>query len=146
MSAEIDNEFEFDFDVSPKDTAAAIFMGSNHRSLAKAFLEAKRTRGLTQKKVADALGVNKSVISRALKGQNNLTERTLAELCWAIGVEPELTLKSIEARHSNTPRAFKIDVTSKSTAPTTRNSGSIAAKFHFEDTKESSPDGAVSCQ
>ncbi|MFV1530587.1 helix-turn-helix transcriptional regulator [Phaeobacter sp. A90a-4f] len=92
---------EFDFDITPKDAAAAYFMERNHRLLLAAALKAKREKGISQRSIAELIGVNKSVISRALKGQNNLTERTIAEICWALGVEPTLTLQWLDKANGN---------------------------------------------
>lgn len=102
---------EFSFDIEPKDAASAIFMGRNHRALVAAFVRAKKLHGITQQQVAERMGVNKSVVSRALRGRNNLTERTLAELCWAIGVEPQLVLTEQNEHGANElDREFHIEI------------------------------------
>lgn len=91
----------FEFDIPEKDIAAVDFMGKNHKALLRAALEARAARGFTQKQVAELLGVNKSVISRALSGRSNLTERTIGELCWALGYEPKLVLTELSKVGAN---------------------------------------------
>lgn len=87
----------FEFDVSPKDIAATDFMNRAYKVLLHEALKAKKERGLTQRAVAELLETDKAVISRALSGKSNLTLRTIGEICWALGVEPALVVKSIQA-------------------------------------------------
>ena len=91
----------FEFEIDPKDAASAVYMGRNHRALLAAAIRAKKKYGITQQQIAEKIGVHKSVISRALSGRNNLTERTFAEICWAIGVEPRTILTEISEASDN---------------------------------------------
>jgi transcriptional regulator with XRE-family HTH domain len=62
------------------------------RELRGAYLEEKKKRGLTLQEIADKLGVEKSVVSRRLSGEANLTLRILVEMAWALGREFSLSL------------------------------------------------------
>lgn len=117
---------EFEFDISPKDAAAAYFMERNHRVLLEAALRAKKTKKISQREIAEMIGVNKSVISRALKGHNNLTERTIGELCWALGVEPKLVLEEIVTsndRANETPVDLNVSLKAKSRSTSSHGGG-----------------------
>ena len=61
--------------------------------LIKAFLEAKAERGLTQRQLADDLGVDRARVSRALKGEENLTLRSVAEFAFALDREIVFSLR-----------------------------------------------------
>lgn len=49
--------------------------------------------GLTKATLAEKMGVNKSVVTRSLRGDQNLTLRTIADLCWALGVRPVFSVE-----------------------------------------------------
>lgn len=66
--------------LDPRSRVAGRFIGAAHDELRAAF----ERSGKTQQEVADLLGVDKAVINRRLKGTENLTLRTLAEMAWAI--------------------------------------------------------------
>lgn len=77
----------FEFEVSEKDLAASVFLKEVHEAIVKAALRAKSENGLTQRQVAERLGVDKSSISRILCGRGNPTSRTLGEIAWALGTK-----------------------------------------------------------
>ncbi|WP_068115269.1 helix-turn-helix domain-containing protein [Tropicimonas marinistellae] len=79
---------EFNFEIDHKDTGSSEYMWHLHTALAKVALEAMRRDGLTRKKIADKLGVDKAVVTRILNGGANPTARTVGELLWAIGAKP----------------------------------------------------------
>jgi hypothetical protein len=81
----------FDLGVSEKDAHAVDYMADTNRLLIKLFLDENKTRKLTKAKMAGALGVDKSVITKMLKGNANLTERKVGELLWALGYRLEQT-------------------------------------------------------
>jgi hypothetical protein len=78
----------FDLDISDKDLAGAMNISRRNRELIALYLDAVRTRKLTKIELARRLGVDRSVVSRMLKGSANLTFRTEGELLWAMGVDP----------------------------------------------------------
>lgn len=82
----------FPFEIDERSEAAARFISAARRELLQAFIAAKDTRGLTQASIAQRLGVDPSVISRQLGGEANLTLRSIAELSWAMELEPRLVL------------------------------------------------------
>jgi plasmid maintenance system antidote protein VapI len=82
----------FELDISPKDRAAARFIGAVRKALMKATLSTEGV-GVTQQSIAEKLGVNRSVVNRMLKGEANLTLRSVAEIAWALGMQAEITLK-----------------------------------------------------
>lgn len=104
-----------------KDRVAARFLAQVHAAIAQAAMTAKSQNGLTQLQVAQELGVDKSVVSRILKGAGNPTIRTIGELSAALGYRPELVLHKVDAKPgSNAFRvasdAGRVVVTSKTTA------------------------------
>lgn len=86
---------------SRKDRIATRFLAQVHAAIAQAAVSAKHENKLTQKEVADELGVDKSVISRILKGVGNPTIRTVGELSAALGYRPELVLRKINSEGGN---------------------------------------------
>nr|WP_158516813.1 helix-turn-helix transcriptional regulator [Scytonema hofmannii] len=86
---------------SRKDRIASRFLAQVHAEIANAAVSAKAENGLTQKKVAEELGVDKSVVSRILKGLGNPTIRTIGELTAVLGYRPELVLHKVGAAAGN---------------------------------------------
>lgn len=83
----------YQIDLPAKDRAASRFMHRVVRELQRAFTEEKKDRKITQQSVARSLGVNRSIVNRALAGRN-LTLRTLGELIWALDSDYEFIIKS----------------------------------------------------
>ena len=82
----------FEFNINAKDRAAGRFIGAVRKALLKAALEEKQRSGVTQQAMAAKLGVNRSVINRLLRGEANLTLRTIGEIAWALGRKPRFKL------------------------------------------------------
>jgi predicted XRE-type DNA-binding protein len=91
----------FQLNLSPKDRAAAKFIGRVRMSLLKALVHEKKKSGITQQAVASKMGVNRSVVNRLIKGEANLTLRSLAEIAWAIGWEPHVEIVPQQAAPRN---------------------------------------------
>ena len=83
--------FEFEFDVSEKDLAGAAFVLETGRHLAAGFISQCRSKGMTKKQIADQLGIDKSTVSKMLRGNANMTLETVGELCWAMGMKAKFT-------------------------------------------------------
>jgi transcriptional regulator with XRE-family HTH domain len=68
-----------------------------------ALVEEMAERGLKKSDLARLLGVNRSVISRMLNGTAPLELRTIGQLAWAMGRDPQFRLpkKKKRARGSN---------------------------------------------
>lgn len=91
----------YELKIDPKRRAAGRFIGTVRKALINAALEEKQQHGLTQQRVAECLGVNRSVINRMLRGEVNLTLRSVAELAWAMGWQPQFSLKRIAKADRN---------------------------------------------
>lgn len=78
-----------------KDRVAARFLAQVHAAISQAAVKEKSALGLTQTMVAQELGVDKSFISRILKGTGNPTVRTIGELSAVLGYRPELVLHKV---------------------------------------------------
>jgi transcriptional regulator with XRE-family HTH domain len=87
----------FDELTNQHEHAATLFVGRVRHELLKALdEEAVKTR-LNQSKIADELGINRSVISRQLNGQSDMTLSRVAELASVMGRRAELRLPEIRA-------------------------------------------------
>lgn len=82
----------FKLQISPKDRASARFIASVQRAIVEIALAERENSQITQQEIANRLGVNRSVINRILKGETNLTLRSVAEVAWALGYSPSLEL------------------------------------------------------
>ena len=74
--------------VDPKSRKAARFISR----LQKAIQGALIASGKTQQEIATILEVDRSVVNRRLKGNANLTARSIAELAYALDKEIEFRL------------------------------------------------------
>ena len=77
------------YDIGDKERAGSRFISHVRREVQGAFLHEKKSRKLTQQQIATRLGVNRSVVNRQLGGLENMTLRSVAELLWAMGWEPD---------------------------------------------------------
>jgi transcriptional regulator with XRE-family HTH domain len=82
----------FQIAISPSRRAAGRFISRVRRSLQRALVEEGEISGINQSRVADAIGVHRSVISRELNGRQDITLGRVAELAWALGREIEFDL------------------------------------------------------
>ncbi len=82
----------FDFELDPKEEAAAILIGDAGDELQSALLRVKDRDGLTQQKLADRLGIDRATVNRCFSGHRNLTLRTIAEIAWALDHDVQLKL------------------------------------------------------
>jgi len=79
--------------IDPRKRQAGRLISKAHREIQKAFVRASREDGLTQQKLAQKLGLDRSVVNRILMGEGNLTLRTISDLAWALGYLPVIELK-----------------------------------------------------
>jgi transcriptional regulator with XRE-family HTH domain len=77
----------FQIELNPFERAYAHFVRQVREALQKTFAEEAQD-GLTQKELAETLGVDEALVSRRLNGPGNITLRTLADLYTAMGREP----------------------------------------------------------
>lgn len=124
MSQETTQMTSFQLQIKPSRRAAARFVGKVRRALQAAVVEDRVRTGMTQSKIAEAIGAHRSVISRELNGRQDITLGRVAELAWALGREIDFELRVPEAEvGQNVPIAgaaiieqFPIRASSVSTA------------------------------
>jgi hypothetical protein len=80
----------FRLSITPKRRAAARFVGQVRRALQRTLAE---NQDLNQAGVARALEVDRSVITKQLRGDGNISLSRVGELAWAMGVVPELVFR-----------------------------------------------------
>ena len=95
--------FELDH---PKEEASSRFVADVGRLLQSALVERKGISKLTQQEIADRLGVDRSSVNRNFSGYRNLTLSSLAELCWAMDVEPILIMEQLLRQESGNNSHF----------------------------------------
>ncbi len=96
-----------DFEIDEKDLAAAKFIGDTRRALVNALLEAKKENpSMCQAELARRINMDKGALSRLLNGHGNMTLRTIGEISWALGRNPNLILEETgkEGRASNSTK------------------------------------------
>jgi plasmid maintenance system antidote protein VapI len=97
----------FQIGISPSRRAAGRFISRVRRALQRAVVEEGERTGLNQSKIAEAIGVHRSVISRELNGRQDITLGRIAELAWAMGREIEFSIVvPEEVQGSNVNRLY----------------------------------------
>lgn len=95
----------FQIGINPSRRAAGRFVSRVRRALQRAVVEEGDRNGLNQSKIAEAIGVHRSVISRELNGRQDITLGRIAELAWAMGREIEFELVVPQQKYGdNQPR------------------------------------------
>lgn len=118
----------FQIAISPNKRAAGRFISRIRRSLQRALIEEGERRDLNQTRIADAIGVHRSVISRELNGRQDITLGRVAELAWALGREIEFGLVRPETVDGeNVP----VIVPGASTLPDTIFTTSVSSNSEF---------------
>ncbi|NQY61963.1 helix-turn-helix domain-containing protein [Cognatishimia sp.] len=92
----------FELDLDPKSSAGADSIDLVNRRVLAALRTRLRERKITQKELAAKLGIDKSTISRLLRGNQNITARTLGELFWALDFAYDISLLDLDVQHANT--------------------------------------------
>jgi transcriptional regulator with XRE-family HTH domain len=65
------------------------------QSAEELLLEWMETQGVGQSELARRLGKSRSYVSQLFSGSRNMTLRTLADICWALRVEPVLQIRPL---------------------------------------------------
>lgn len=86
----------FEVPLKKHDRAAGRFVGRVRRELLKALDEEKAKSGLNRSKIAEELGVHRSLITRQLNGYADITLSRVAELASVMGRRAELSLPEIQ--------------------------------------------------
>lgn len=71
---------------------AARFVSKVHKEIQKAFTDAAH-EGMTQRKLAAKLEIDKGALNRRLTGEANLTLRSIADLAWALDADIEFAMR-----------------------------------------------------
>ena len=130
----------FQVSITPSQRAAGRFVARVRRSIQKALAEETQKNGITQSDLARAIGVNRSVISREIRGHKDLTLSRVAELAWALGRKPSLELlessRTVESNHAPQPAPVKTtdaikraDIHAPTVSSSNDNAGSRKALF-----------------
>lgn len=98
----------FRLSITPKRRAAVRFVGQVRRSLQKALADNPE---INQAGIARALEVDRSVITKQLRGERDISLSRVGELAWAMGVEAQLLLHQKSAKagdnHDAIPPALR---------------------------------------
>jgi transcriptional regulator with XRE-family HTH domain len=83
----------------PEDELAEHWFAFKHRlvgQLQSAFRRVSLEKGLTQKDIADRLGMDPAFISRCLRGQQDMTVRAMHDLARATGCRLDVTVRPLD--------------------------------------------------
>ena len=109
----------FQISIDPVRREGARAISYVRDELLKVALAERRSSGITASKIAEGLGVHRSVVSRELAGHANLTIRRLGELAYLLGRGFEVRFpKLAEPGHNDTAVGLPQQETSK---PQTKN-------------------------
>lgn len=86
------------------DLAEADSIELINRRVIQAMAYRIKSRQITKKQLAERMGINKSEVSRLLRGNTNLTARKLGRLLWALDYDFDLLLCDVsKARYNSDP-------------------------------------------
>ena len=105
----------FQISISPSRRAATRYINKVRRAIQKALVEEHRKTGLTQSDIARRIGVHRSVISRELRGQKDLTHGRVAEFAFALGREPFFEMRVPEVTVGTNVDTGRMSATNSST-------------------------------
>lgn len=77
----------FQIDLDPFELAYAQFVANVRDAIKQTYTEGVAD-GLTQREIAETLGIDAALVSKRLNGPGNITLRTLSDLYTAMGREP----------------------------------------------------------
>ncbi len=111
----------FDLGVSERDAAGGDAIDTINRAVINALVQRIKERSMTKSGLAKKLECNRAAVSRLLRGNQNLTARTIGEILWALDFDlASLNLKDLapatsanEHRHTGA-RASNFVVVAKS--------------------------------
>jgi len=112
----------FDFDISEKDLAGADYITRVGRQLVAAFVRKARKDKITKAELARRLDLDKATVTRMLRGNANLTVRSIGELCWAMDVRPDFIVRDDPqpVERANQPRVLVTPAVSSTALPQKR--------------------------
>lgn len=109
----------FQIAIDPNRRAATRFIGKVRRRLGELLAD---NNHITRSQIADAIGVNRSVITRQLNGKADISVGRIAELAWAVGYRPVINFEKIggaegaNVRVDVAPAYRNVDVKSSTTS------------------------------
>lgn len=115
----------FEFAVSEKEFNGAKGITRVNKFILRLLAKRMKEQKITRKELAARLQLDKSTVSRMLRGNQNLTSRTIGEICGALDFEFDLVERDLlyEGRN-HTGKAPKIVSSMNSDVlPATRSSG-----------------------
>ncbi len=124
------------FNLSEKELAGAEHVLNTNRMLAASFIRKCKAEKLTKAAIAERLGVDKSVVTRMLSGNANLTLRTIGELCWALDVKPEFKAQDFPVNHN---RGEAIDYERSTIANQTASTWNVDFAVLVQDKTKTTP-------
>ena len=96
--------------ITPKERAAGRFVSRVRRAIQKALAEEHAKNGITQSDIARAFGVNRSVVSREIRGHRDISLSRVGEYAWVLNRIPQFGLQErTNAAGSNLPPPVSID-------------------------------------
>ncbi len=84
--------------LTPRQRKVGRFIGAVRNEIQKAYAEEKAAGHTTQAELARNLGVSRSVVNRRIRGLQNLTVRSIADLAWALNREIVFGFREPSAR------------------------------------------------
>lgn len=94
---------KFDFNEFTKGNRAQnlkIEIGAAKLAIAENIMAAREKMGITQKQLAEQLGVKQQLISKIESGQNNTTLETLFKICHALKIVMQVHLAKTHRKNS----------------------------------------------
>src|SRR6266853_2331417 len=92
--------------ISPSRRAGVRYIGKVRRAIQQALME----DGITQSELARKLGVHRSVISREIRGEKDLTLSRVGELAYEMGRRADFAMpKRAVAHGTNIPTKIEIE-------------------------------------
>lgn len=82
----------FQMRLDARSRKSARFIAKVHKQMQDAFVRSYKSTGMTQQKLAEKLGVDRSFVNRKLSGEGNLTLRTIADFAWALDCDVDFAL------------------------------------------------------
>ena len=109
----------FEFDPDPKGMAGAGAVDRVNKALLLAVSKRMQSHRMTKTDIAKRLGVDKSVVSRWLRGNQNMTPRTFGEILWALDFDFKIALEDLMETGDNTVSVHSENPKSQSMPHTT---------------------------
>lgn len=111
-------DMETELSIDPAQAAEADSLALLNRRIIEAFASRLSERSVTKKQLAERMGLNKSDVSRLLRGDVNLTARKLGRVLWALEYDFDLILRDLAKDKRNHEAVVSFKVVSPATPRT----------------------------